>query len=119
MVSMRLDKDDNVAVHAIHLCGHLLVLDMLEPEECVEVCELTFFENRAISHAAGDFAVKYLFSDDFMAKAKQARVPKGEGWFRDGRRPCSRIPSCREEETYGWSDHAERVSPILHRRQDT
>ena len=75
---MRLDREDNVAVHAIHVCGHLLSLDMLEPEDCVQVCELVFVENRAVSHAAGAFAVRYLFSEDFMARAKQAKVPKGE-----------------------------------------
>ena len=77
-MSMRLDREDNVAVHAIHLCGILLSRDMLEPEDCLEICELSFMENRAVSHAAGEFAVKYLFSDDFMAKAKQARIPKGQ-----------------------------------------
>ena len=75
---MRLDREDSVAVHALHVCGHLLSLDMLEPEDCVQVCELVFVENRAISHAAGEFAVRYLFSEDFMARAKQAKVPKGE-----------------------------------------
>lgn len=75
---MRLDREDGVAVHALHVCGHLLSLDMLEPEDCVQVCELVFVENRAISHAAGEFAVRYLFSEDFMARAKQAKVPKGE-----------------------------------------
>lgn len=78
LLSMRLDREDNVAVHAIHVCGHLLSLDMLEPEDCVQVCELVFVENRAVSHAAGAFAVRYLFSEDFMARAKQAKVPKGE-----------------------------------------
>ena len=75
---MRLDREDSVAVHALHVCGHLLSLDMLEPEDCVQVCELVFVENRAISHAAGEFAVRYLFSEDFMTRAKQAKVPKGE-----------------------------------------
>ena len=75
---MRLDREDSVAVHALHVCGYLLSLDMLEPEDCVQVCELVFVENRAISHAAGEFAVRYLFSEDFMARAKQAKVPKGE-----------------------------------------
>lgn len=78
LLSMRLDREDSVAVHALHVCGHLLSLDMLEPEDCVQVCELVFVENRAISHAAGEFAVHYLFSEDFMARAKQAKVPKGE-----------------------------------------
>ena len=34
---MRLDKEDAVCVKAIHLLSHLLSLDLLEPEECVEV----------------------------------------------------------------------------------
>lgn len=74
---MRLDREDAVAVHAIQLCMHLLVLDMLEPDDCTEICELVFVENRAVSHAAGQFATRYLFSDEFMAKAKQSKVPKG------------------------------------------
>lgn len=76
-MAMRLDREDAVAVHAIQLCTHLLVLDMLEPDDCTEICELVFVENRAVSHAAGQFATRYLFSDEFMAKAKQAKVPKG------------------------------------------
>ena len=38
-----------------------------------------FVESRSISHAAAEFSTHYLFSDDFMSKAKQAKVPKG--WF--------------------------------------
>ena len=74
---MRLDKEEVVAVHAIQLCATMMARDMLEAEECVEICELVFLESRTVSHAAGDFAVKYLFSDDFMSRAKQARVVKG------------------------------------------
>ena len=44
----------------------------------VQVCELMFVESRVVSHIAGDFATRYLFSDDFMTRAKQAKVPKGE-----------------------------------------
>lgn len=36
-----------------------------------------FVESRTVSHTAGDFATRYLFSDDFMTRAKQANVPKG------------------------------------------
>lgn len=50
---MRLDKEDNVVVAAISLCSYLLSMDMLEPEECVEICELVFMENRQIARAAG------------------------------------------------------------------
>lgn len=37
LLSMRLDKEDGVCVKAIQLICHLLSLDLLEPEECVEV----------------------------------------------------------------------------------
>ena len=67
-----------MAVQAIKLCKHLLQRDLLEAEECLEVCELAFLENKAVSHAAGEFAASYLFSDDFMARAKQTKVPRGE-----------------------------------------
>ena len=43
----------------------------------VQACELMFVESRSVSHTAGEFATRYLFSDDFMTKAKQAKVPKG------------------------------------------
>ena len=101
LLSMRLDREDVVCVKAIQLASHLLPLDLLEPEDCVEVCvwrgsgvqsactgmliwsmaqvcELMFVESRTVSHTAGDFATHYLFSDDFMTRAKQAKVPKGE-----------------------------------------
>ena len=106
---MRLDREDSVAVHALHVCGHLLSLDMLEPEDCVQVCELVFVENRAISHAAGEFAVHYLFSEDFMARAKQAKVPKGEDRESVACYCCLITPgmSCgRSQETDRQSDHA-------------
>lgn len=78
IVSLHLDKEDPVAVQAIKLCKHLLQRDLLEAEECLEICELAFLENKAVSHAAGEFAASYLFSDDFMARAKQTKVPRGE-----------------------------------------
>ena len=37
LLSMRLDKEDSVCVKAIRLACHLLKLDLLEPEDCVEV----------------------------------------------------------------------------------
>ena len=37
LLSMKLDKEDGVCVKAIHLVGHLLSFDLLEPEDCVEV----------------------------------------------------------------------------------
>jgi len=117
LLSMRLDREDSVAVHALHVCGHLLSLDMLEPEDCVQVCELVFVENRAISHAAGDFAVRYLFSEDFMARAKQAKVPKGEYMRGCGCGYCCLITpgmSCgRSQETDRQSDHAARAGEVL------
>jgi hypothetical protein len=75
---MKLDADEPTAVAAINVLMHMLSLDLLEPEECVEVCELIFMESRAISHTAGQFAVNYLFSDDFMDRARQKPVPAGE-----------------------------------------
>ena len=50
------------------------VLPLLLPQ----VCELMFVESRSVSHTAGEFATRYLFSDDFMTRAKQAEVPKGK-----------------------------------------
>ena len=42
-----------------------------------QVCELMFVESRNVSHTAAEFATHYLFSDDFMTRARQAKVPKG------------------------------------------
>ena len=39
LLSMRLDREDAVCVKAIQLAGHLLSLDLLEPEDCVEVTQ--------------------------------------------------------------------------------
>lgn len=77
LLSMRLDIDDSAAVTAINVLSYMQSLDLLDTEECQEVCELVFLEHRGISHAAGQFAVGYLFSDDFMSKAKKRKVPKG------------------------------------------
>ncbi|KAL5476327.1 hypothetical protein EMCRGX_G026256 [Ephydatia muelleri] len=46
MTMMRLDKEEAVAVHAIQLCATMMARDMLEAEECVEICELVFLESR-------------------------------------------------------------------------
>ncbi len=81
-MSMRLDTDDNVATSAIAVLGHMADQSILDGEECQEVCELIFIENKGIAHAAGQFAVNYLFSDDFMRKAKLKKVPKGALHFR-------------------------------------
>ena len=75
---MRLDVDEHAAVTAISVLCHMQALDLLDAEESLEVCELVFLENRAISHTAGQFAVDYLFSEDFMSRAKQREVPEGE-----------------------------------------
>lgn len=74
---MRLDVEEQAAVTGINVLTHMLTLDLLEAEECIEVCELIFIESRAISHAAGLFAVNYLFSSDFMDRARQKSVPAG------------------------------------------
>ena len=76
-MSLRLDIDESTAVAAIGVLTHMLSLDLLESEECVEVCELIFIESRPISHAAGHFAINYLFSSDFMDRARQKAVPAG------------------------------------------
>ena len=75
---MRLDKEETVAVNAITLCSHLFTLDMLEEEDCVEICELVFTDTRGVAHAAGSFAVQYLFSEDFMSKTHQSLVKRGK-----------------------------------------
>ena len=54
LVSMKLDKEEAVSTAAIRLCTALLAQDMLEPEECVEICELVFFDSRLIARAAGE-----------------------------------------------------------------
>ncbi len=76
-MSMRLDTDDSVAMCAVNVLGHMADRSILNAEECQEVCELMFIENKGIAHAAGQFAVNYLFNDDFMRKAKLKKIPKG------------------------------------------
>ena len=46
-------------------------------QHCHQVCELMFVESRSVSHTAAEFATRYLFSDDFMTRARGAKVPKG------------------------------------------
>jgi len=74
---MRLDVDETAAVTAISVLTSMLLLELLDSEECVEVCELIFLESRSISHAAGQFAVNYLFSSDFMERSRRKAVPAG------------------------------------------
>ena len=53
-MSMRLDKEDAVQVAAINMSGQLLALDMLDPEECIEICEMVFLDNKKnVLQAAG------------------------------------------------------------------
>lgn len=78
MLSMKLDVEASVAVQAINLCSVLLQLDLLNSEECTDICELVFMENRGISHAAGQFLCQYLLSDEFIEKAKTMKVNPGE-----------------------------------------
>ena len=51
---MKLDKEDSIATVAISLCYHLFSLDLLEVEECVDVCQMVFMENRTLGRAAGE-----------------------------------------------------------------
>ena len=77
ILSMKLDVESSVAVQAINLCSVLLQLDLLTSEECTDICELVFMENRGISHAAGQFLCQYLLSDEFLEKAKTMKVNPG------------------------------------------
>lgn len=77
LLSMRLDIDDHTAICAINVLEQMQIRNLLDGEDCQEVCELIFLENRGISHAAGQFAVSYLFSEDFMSKAKLRKIPRG------------------------------------------
>ena len=74
---MKLDVEAPVAVQAINLCSVLLQLELLNNEECVDICELVFMENRGISHAAGQFLCQHLLSDEFIEKAKTMKVNPG------------------------------------------
>jgi len=74
---MKLDVDSSVAVQAINLCSILLQLDLLDGEEANDICELVFMENRAISHAAGQFLCQHLLSDEFLEKAKTMQINPG------------------------------------------
>ena len=77
-----------------------------------------FVESRSVSHTAGEFATRYLFSDDFMTKAKQAKVPKGV--YYTAVCVCF-VPDihmyvcvcCRSQEGDGHPDQAGRVGEVL------
>ena len=53
LLSMRLDREDAVCVKAIQLAGHLLSLDLLEPEDCVEVTLCVRGGIQLLVHSAG------------------------------------------------------------------
>jgi hypothetical protein len=83
IVAMKLDKEDNVAIAAINLLCNMLELNILEPEDCTEICEMVFIENKNIARTAGKFTVKYLFSEDFMSKARLEKPPDGHQQMSD------------------------------------
>ena len=50
---MKTDKDDTISSTAISLCTLLFSLDMLDADDCVELCQLVHLENRVLARAAG------------------------------------------------------------------
>ncbi|XP_011408151.1 PREDICTED: cohesin subunit SA-1 [Amphimedon queenslandica] len=70
IVSMKTDKDDTIASTAISLCTLLFSLDMLDADDCVELCQLVHLENRVLGRAAGKFAVRYIFCDEIVTKTR-------------------------------------------------
>lgn len=56
---MKLDKEEAVQIAVINLCSQLNMLDMLESEDCLEVCELVFGNRRSVCLAAGEPPIQH------------------------------------------------------------
>ncbi|XP_069072021.1 cohesin subunit SA-2-like [Pleurodeles waltl] len=74
MVSMVLDKEDDVSVEAVNLLTLIMqnMEDVLTSEDCENVYPLVFASNRAVASAAGEFLFKKLLSLTVFQE-----VPKG------------------------------------------
>ncbi|XP_045490724.1 cohesin subunit SA-1 [Pieris rapae] len=78
IVSMTLDKETEVAVHAVRLVIAILKMhpDVLTDKDCENVYELVYSSWRAVAAAAGEFLKWRLFRDDSPPPAARSRRGK-------------------------------------------
>ncbi|XP_053606928.1 cohesin subunit SA-1 isoform X2 [Plodia interpunctella] len=78
IVSMSLDKEADVAVHAVRLVIAILKMhpDVLTDKDCENVYELVYSSWRAVAAAAGEFLNVRLFQADAAACALRSRRGK-------------------------------------------
>ncbi|XP_045516953.1 cohesin subunit SA-1 [Pieris brassicae] len=78
IVSMTLDKETEVAVHAVRLVIAILKMhpDVLTDKDCENVYELVYSSWRAVASAAGEFLKWRLFRDDSPPPAARSRRGK-------------------------------------------
>jgi hypothetical protein len=70
---MTTDKDVNVAQRAIHLVELMLKFEQLSAEDVESVYQLVFCTSRVVSHAAGEFLIHQLLSEEQL-KAKRQEI---------------------------------------------
>ncbi|CAB3260172.1 unnamed protein product [Arctia plantaginis] len=82
IVSMTLDKETDVAVHAVKLVIAILKSrmhpDVLTDKDCENVYELVYSSQRAVAAAAGEFLNVRLFRADSEEPAAPARSRRGK-----------------------------------------
>ncbi|XP_049874422.1 cohesin subunit SA-1 [Pectinophora gossypiella] len=80
IVSMSLDKETDVAVHAVKLVIAILKMhpDVLTDKDCENVYELVYSSWRGVAAAAGEFLNVRLFRADPAAPATPARSRRGK-----------------------------------------
>lgn len=73
MVSMVLDKEDDVSVEAVKLLTLILqnMEDVLTSEDCENVYPLVFASSRSVASAAGEFLFKKLLLPEVEVEAKE------------------------------------------------
>jgi hypothetical protein len=73
VIGMTTDKDVNVAQRAIHLVELMLKFEQLSAEDVESVYQLVFCTSRVVSHAAGEFLIHQLLSEEQL-KAKRQEI---------------------------------------------
>ncbi|XP_066922254.1 cohesin subunit SA-2-like isoform X2 [Clytia hemisphaerica] len=76
LVHMTLDTDTEVAVKAIKLTTLLYKYNVLEEEDCSQVEQLVFCDQRGIAHAAGEFLALRIIRLSLAASPKKIKGSK-------------------------------------------
>lgn len=82
LIHMTLDVDNDVAVQAIKIASILYRYDVLDEDDCSQVEQLVYCDQRRMAHAAGEFLASRIIRLSIEASPKKLRKGHKESYLR-------------------------------------